>query len=212
MRAPALLVALALFCPGWGDGGPSGADEPNKPRADEPKKKPALYEPAADARKQVEAAAATAKRSAARVKAFLDRWVAARKDVPKAPDPAQAEVRKLRGHWTMAALEIDGSAVEQPRLRGTTLEIRGDRYIVWTGKKPREVRFTLDSSKAPKEIDLFFPDPPNADQVHRGIYVLDGDTFKVCKAQAAGQPRPTEFRTRPNTGVFLVTWKRQPSD
>lgn len=122
---------------------------------------------------------------------------------------AQAEAKKLRGYWTMTALEIDGKAVEEARLQGTTLEIRGDKYIVTTGRKPREVRFVLDPTKNPKEIDLLFPDPPNADQVHRGIYRVEEDTLQVCKAQAASQPRPTEFKTKPSSGVFIVTWKRQ---
>lgn len=140
----------------------------------------------------------------ARVKEFLDRWASPRKG-----ERAPAEAKKLQGHWTMVALEIDGKAVEESRLRGTTLEIRRDKYIVWTGKKPREMRFTLDASKDPAEIDLFLPEPSGSDEVHYGIYRLNGDTLRLCKAQAAGKPRPSGFKTAPASGIFLVTWKRQ---
>lgn len=277
--------------------------EPDPPKPDEPNKKSALYDPKADARTQVETAAATAKRNSARVlimfgfeacgwchklhalfeqnaeirgvlrsgyvlvlvdtqaphasevlkecaaalpreenpkafgfpflavldgdgkvltaqptepleegkahnparvKEFLDRWAAPRKGA-RAP----AEAKKLQGHWTMVALQIDGKAVDEARLQGTTLEIRRDKYIVWTGKKPREMRFTLDPTKDPQEIDLFLPEPSGTDEVHRGIYRLDGDTLRLCKAQAAEKPRPSAFKTAPGSGVFMVTWKRQ---
>jgi uncharacterized protein (TIGR03067 family) len=126
------------------------------------------------------------------------------------PDLAKVEVEKLQGYWVMAALEIDGVSVGAERIKSATLEVRGDRYLAKSGKAMREVRFKLDPSKKPKEIDLFFPDPPNADKVHRGIYSIEGDTFKLCKAQAADRPRPTEFVTRADTGNFVVTWKRPP--
>lgn len=127
-------------------------------------------------------------------------------------DLAKADAKELQGNWTMVGLEIDGKMIEQARFKDTTLEVRRDKYIVKTGRKAREVRFKLDASKKPKEIDLFFPNPPNAEQLHRGIYLIDGDTFKMCKAQAADQPRPTELRTRPDTGVFVVTWHRRAAE
>ncbi len=125
---------------------------------------------------------------------------------------AKADAKKLQGAWVMVGLEIDGTVISETKIKGTTLEIKGDKYIVKTGGKAREVRFALDASKKPKEIDLFFPDPPNADKLHRGIYLIDGDTFKMCKAQAADQRRPTEFGTWPNTGIFMVTWSRRVPD
>ena len=124
-------------------------------------------------------------------------------------EDVEAETKKLQGTWTMVALEIDGKPIEPARFKDTTLEVKGDKYVVTTGGKAREVRFALDASRKPREIDLFFPDPPNADKLHRGIYRFGGDTFQMCKAQAADQPRPTEFETMPGTGVFLVTSKRR---
>lgn len=44
---------------------------------------------------------------------------------------------------------------------------------VKAGRNTYEVRFRLDAGKTPKKIDLFFPDPPNPDKLHRGIYQLE---------------------------------------
>ena len=140
---------------------------------------------------------------------FLTTLLFVAADDPKADRAVKADLKKLQGKWTMTGLEIDGKVVGEDKFKDTTLEIKDDKYIVKSGKNTYEVRFKLDPAKKPKEIDLFFPDPPNLDKLHRGIYLIDGDTFKLCKAQAADQPRPTEFGTWPDTGVFMVTWKRQ---
>jgi uncharacterized protein (TIGR03067 family) len=56
---------------------------------------------------------------------------------------------------------------------------------------------------------MSFPDGPNAPKVGKGIYRLDGDTFKLCRAQAPGEDRPRDFVTTADSGLFVVVWKRQ---
>jgi uncharacterized protein (TIGR03067 family) len=125
-----------------------------------------------------------------------------------ARDDVKKELKKLQGEWVMAELEIDGRPVPGEKFKGTTLVIRGDKYTVKVKGRSYETTFTLDPGRKPKALDMFFPDGPNAPKVSKGIYSLEGDTFKLCRAQAPGQPRPKEFATWPDTGVFLVTWKR----
>jgi hypothetical protein len=38
---------------------------------------------------------------------------------------------------------------------------------------------------------------------------VEGDTFVLCRSQSTDGARPTEFGTWPDTGYFLVTWKRK---
>jgi uncharacterized protein (TIGR03067 family) len=122
---------------------------------------------------------------------------------------AQKELEKLQGTWIMAALEVDGQQVPEEKLQGTKLTIKGDKYIVTVKDKSHEVVITLDPAKKPKTIDMVFADGPNKDKVHRGIYELEKDTFKLCRAREPDGERPTEFATQPNTGVFMVTWQRE---
>ena len=87
-----------------------------------------------------------------------------------------------------------GSDAEAGRVRAL-LESHPDRV----GQK---------TSKKPKKIDMIFPNGAELPKVRKGIYELGEDTFKICRGQGDNQERPTEFGTWPNTGVFLVVWKR----
>jgi uncharacterized protein (TIGR03067 family) len=124
-------------------------------------------------------------------------------------DAAKKELDKLQGTWTMAALEVDGKPVPEEKLKSSTLTIKGDKYIIKFKDDTHETIIKLDPTKKPKEIDMTFTEGANKDKVLKGIYELDEDKFKMCRALAPDKDRPTELGTWPDTGVFLVTWKRQ---
>jgi uncharacterized protein (TIGR03067 family) len=124
-------------------------------------------------------------------------------------DEAKKDLEKLQGEWVMAALEVDGQPVPEEKLQGTTLTIKGDRYVVAVKDAKHEVTIKLDPAQKPKAIDMAFPDGANLPKIGKGIYKLEGDTFVLCRSQSTDGDRPTEFGTWPNTGYFLVTWKRK---
>ena len=127
----------------------------------------------------------------------------------KPADDAKKDLEKLQGEWFMAELEIDGKPVPDEKIEGTMLTIKGDKYIVSVKDKKHEVTITLDPSKDPKAIDMSFSDGTDAPKVGKGIYKIDGDTFVLVRAQATDSERPTSFGTWPNSGCFMVTWKRK---
>ncbi|HEV3142561.1 MAG TPA: TIGR03067 domain-containing protein [Gemmataceae bacterium] len=127
----------------------------------------------------------------------------------KPADDAKKDLEKLQGEWIMAELEIDGKPVPDDKIQGTTLTIDGDKYIVTVKDKKHEVTITLDPSKDPKTIDMAFSDGTDAPKIGKGIYKLEGDKFIVVRAQATDNERPTSFGTWPNSGCFMVTWKRK---
>jgi uncharacterized protein (TIGR03067 family) len=126
----------------------------------------------------------------------------------KKDEAARKDLKKLQGTWTMASLEINGQQVPAEKLQNTTLLIKGNKYIVKVKDKTYETRFTLDPTRTPKQMDMTFSDGPNKGKLHKGIYSVEGDTFKLCRGQAAGLNRPRDFATWPDTGMFLVVWKR----
>jgi uncharacterized protein (TIGR03067 family) len=123
-------------------------------------------------------------------------------------DVAKKDLDKLAGKWVMSSLEIDGKEVPEDKLKGTTLEIKGDKYTVKTKDETHEVTLKLDPNKNPKEIDMIFPNGNELPKVRKGIYEIGEDTFKICRGQADDAERPREFGTWPNTGVFMVVWKK----
>jgi uncharacterized protein (TIGR03067 family) len=129
-------------------------------------------------------------------------------DDPK-EDAAKKDLDALRGTWKMASLEIEGTLVPAEKLTTSTLTIKGDKYIIKVNDQTFETTMKLDPTKKPKTIDMTFLDGANKDKTALGIYDLDGDTFKMCRARSPGTDRPGEFGTWPNSDTFLVVWKKQ---
>jgi uncharacterized protein (TIGR03067 family) len=129
---------------------------------------------------------------------------------PEPSELAKKELKRLEGTWTMAALEVDGKDVGLDRIKDTILTVKGDKYQVKVRNETNGCVIRLDPKKDPPEIDMIFTEPGGGDKVHKGIYKLDGDTFKICRGLNADQERPQQFGTWPNTNYFMVTWKRIP--
>jgi uncharacterized protein (TIGR03067 family) len=127
-----------------------------------------------------------------------------------AQDAEKKERELLQGTWAMAALEVDGKDVGVDKVQGTVLTIKGDRYSVKTQKTEISCVIRLDPKKDPPTIDMVFTDPATGEKTHKGIYKFKGDTLQICRGLGAEQPRPDQLATWPNTGYFVVTWKRQP--
>lgn len=129
-----------------------------------------------------------------------------------APPPineSKKELARLQGTWEMVALEVNGEEVPQKKLAGTTLTIRGDKYLVKVKDTTHETTFEIDPKKNPKAIDMYFPNGTELPKLSKGVYDLDGDTFRVCRHQMPGEDRPTQIGSWANTNLFVVTWKRK---
>jgi uncharacterized protein (TIGR03067 family) len=129
---------------------------------------------------------------------------------PGPPDKAKKDLDRLQGKWVMAGLEVDGKDVIAEKLQGTTLTVKGNKYEVKVKDMALGCAIRLDPSKEPREIDMIFSEPGGAEKVHKGIYVIESDTLKICRGLNADQARPGQFATWPGTNYFVVTWKRAP--
>ena len=60
-------------------------------------------------------------------------------------------------------------------------------------------------------VHLLAEDAPGVDALAgkeaHGIYVLDGDTLRICYTMP-GERRPTAFESAAGSKAFLVQWKR----
>ncbi len=114
----------------------------------------------------------------------------------------------LRGTWKLSAWHTDGKQLSDDHLVGGKLVLDGDRYTVTlAGQGTSSGTQKLDAAKEPKTIDITGDGDPKPGETCLGIYVLDGDVFRVAFAPP-GKPRPTTFTTKPESGEWVHVWNR----
>src|SRR5262245_54671064 len=112
---------------------------------------------------------------------FVPRVSAAEEPVPKDQD-------KLRGRWNVVATQFDGQPMSAEAIKNREIEFEDGKFKVWIGGALRRtLKFTLESTKQPKQIDIINPDK---NEMSRGIYVFDKDELKLCYGEP-GEARPT---------------------
>ena len=58
-------------------------------------------------------------------------------------------------------------------------------------------------------MDFNYSKGPNTGKVERGIYVLDGDTLKLCVDEADIKEHPKELASKEGTQQVLLIFKRE---
>jgi uncharacterized protein (TIGR03067 family) len=118
--------------------------------------------------------------------------------------------KRIQGTWVVdpaTFAEVKDEEARKEALkesRAVRITFQGDTF---TMKHPpaneEKVRFRLDPSKKPKEIDF--------GQGARGIYELEGETLKLCwDQQGKANGRPTKFSLRQkNDSVHYFVLKRE---
>jgi uncharacterized protein (TIGR03067 family) len=134
--------------------------------------------------------------------------VAAFLTAPARTEDAKEDLKMLQGTWVPTAAEMGGQKLPDDSLAAIKLTLKDDRYTVQVGKATDQGTVKLDPAKKPKEMDITGTEGPNKGKTILAIYELSGDTLKVCYAME-GKERPTEFKTKPDTKLFLATYKRE---
>ena len=101
----------------------------------------------------------------------------------------------------------DGEALPKDKVKKTTIVIKDDTFLFPDSAEyatSKEGMIKLDATTKPKQMDATSTEK----EVMLGIYELDGDRYKVCFA-ATGNPRPSEFASKPGSGNLLQVWKRK---
>lgn len=123
----------------------------------------------------------------------------------------EADLKAVVGKWDVAKAEIGGKDVTD-FFKKMDFEILGaGKYKLKLGDEKDEGTFTVDASKEPKEMDVKPTGGPNKGRTIKAIYKLDGDTMDICYQLEDVDKRPTKFESKPDTKLFLVTYKRKKS-
>jgi uncharacterized protein (TIGR03067 family) len=123
-------------------------------------------------------------------------------------DDARGAKESIQGTWLPSSAELAGKQFPEEITKTIKLVLKDDRYTVTVGKQTDRGTCKLDPSAKPKALDIVGTEGPNKGKTILAIYELSGDTLRVCY-NLAGKSRPTEFKTKTGSQLFLVTYKRQ---
>jgi uncharacterized protein (TIGR03067 family) len=118
------------------------------------------------------------------------------------------EARELEGIWKPLSAELAGSKYPQKILDTMKLTVKDGKYTVEVAGKLDEGTVTHDSSTSPKSMDIKGTNGPNKGKTFLVIYELKNDELRVCY-DLSGKSRPTEFATKAETQLFLVTYRKE---
>jgi uncharacterized protein (TIGR03067 family) len=120
----------------------------------------------------------------------------------------KADLKALVGKWKLEKAKLNGMDITE-QFKTLDFEIPAEgKYTLKLGGQPDEGTLTVDSTKTPKHMEIKGTGGPNKGKTIPAIYKLDGDTLVVCYNLGGGE-RPAAFESKPDTKVFLATYKRE---
>jgi uncharacterized protein (TIGR03067 family) len=124
-----------------------------------------------------------------------------------ARDDATDDRKQMDGTWLPVSAEMAGAKYPDQILKSMKLVLKDDSYTVEVGKQTDLGTTKIDPSKSPRALDIKGTKGPNEGKTFLCIYELKGDTLRVCY-DLSGEKRPSEFATKANTKLFMVTYQR----
>lgn len=122
---------------------------------------------------------------------------------------SNVNTEQMSGVWEVVASEANGMKLPSEDLQGITVKIEEGKYSVSKDGQVDRGGFSLDTARMPHRMDIHPESGPGAGQLIRAIYEFSGDTLRVCYATQEGSARPMSFRTEPDSGQVLITYKRK---
>jgi uncharacterized protein (TIGR03067 family) len=118
----------------------------------------------------------------------------------------QAEEARFQGTWQVVSLEKNGKSEDVPK--GATMAFTGDKFQMKGSESDYGGTFTLDPFKRPRRIDTRVTGGENKVVETQGIYEFQGDLLRIAWREGKDL-RPMAFLSKPDTGVRVITLKRQ---
>ena len=112
-----------------------------------------------------------------------------------------AELKMLEGEWRIVTAETGGQPVESK----TVAKFAGAKCTLTDPGFPAVVNtVAIRPSKDPMWMDIT---NPVTKQTFLGIYKLDGDSL-IATFQSEKAGRPTQFKTKKESGAVMYTYER----
>ncbi|HZV04364.1 MAG TPA: TIGR03067 domain-containing protein [Gemmataceae bacterium] len=124
-------------------------------------------------------------------------------------DAAAEDLKRMEGDWVVASMEVEGMKVPDDDAMALFRSVKGDRYTVSRYRKVvGKGTIKLDATKKPRAIDALPDGATHKTKPLLGIYEFEGNKMKLCFARP-GMARPTEFRSKEDSGHTLTVWQRE---
>jgi uncharacterized protein (TIGR03067 family) len=140
--------------------------------------------------------------------AFASTTMAADKSVD---EKTAQDQQALQGEWIPIKAELAGKPFPDAVLKTISLKLTKNDYDVLVAGHPDKGTWSIDATAKPKGMKVVGVKGPNAGKTFPAIYELNGDTLRICY-DLSGAKRPAEFKTKPDTKLYLVTYKRKKKD
>jgi uncharacterized protein (TIGR03067 family) len=130
---------------------------------------------------------------------------------PKKTEATASDDKKaIQGVWYLETMNYEGKVQgEDSPIKEMIMEFTSDKVLSTAKKEKTESEYTIDSSSAPKKIDLIRRHDME-DHIAHGIYQLEENTLTICVAMP-DKDRPADFK--PGEGRAVMVLKRkQPKD
>ena len=129
--------------------------------------------------------------------------------LPILPLTSSAEdTREIQGIWLPISAELAGQPFPEAILKTITLRLDQGNYEALVAGQSDKGTYTLDPAAHPKSITVIGTEGPNKGKTFLAIYTFDGDILRICY-DLSGAKRPEEFKTLPDTALYLVTYQRK---
>lgn len=126
---------------------------------------------------------------------------------PATGDEKNSDAKKLLGKWQAISGEYNGKPLTDKESAHFGLSIDANYFTFLSGGKPHHRHtYSLHTMDNPRGISLHTVDT-RALFDRSAIYVLEGDTLKICIQH--GKTRPTGFMTKSDGKATVYVLKKQ---
>jgi uncharacterized protein (TIGR03067 family) len=113
---------------------------------------------------------------------------------------------KIQGTWMLESLEADGQQGPAEIIATLTLSFKDDKLVFSPGEPGfTNYTFKLDPTTTPPSFDMTPVEGTDKGKATKGIYLLQGDTLKICLGH---DKRPKDFTTKAASGRAMYVLKR----
>lgn len=117
---------------------------------------------------------------------------------------------ELAGSWQAVTYSLNGQAASEEDMKKVKLVIdkEGKATALNEGKVFLTGMTMIDLTQSPMTIDISYSEGELKGKTSLGIYQVEGSTLTICRA-VPGQPRPTLFSSKPESGHTLMSYRRE---